>query len=150
MADLIIAIRTGDVKKGGTDLDVDVKLIYSDGSQSNWKTLDNAGDDRERGDLNIYRVDAGSVDVSKLLMRVKHEPQHVNADVSYDAWYLSWIAIARPNLSGKQLFYRPNKWVEVPKGDPNWHNVDIGSPSLSIPGDVIKDLMKIIVGGIFS
>jgi hypothetical protein len=40
--------------------------------------------------------------------------------------------------------------VEVPKGDPNWHDVGIGSPTLSIPGDVIKDLMKIIVGGIFS
>jgi hypothetical protein len=148
MADLIIAIRTGDVKKGGSDFDVDVKLIYSDGSQSNWKTLDNSGDDRERGDLNVYRVDGGSGEVAKLSMRVKHEQQHLNDDVSYDAWHLSWIAVTRTNLSGKQLFYRPNQWVEVAQGDPNWHDVGLGNPDLSIPGEVITEI-AVAISGIF-
>jgi hypothetical protein len=146
MADLIIAIRTGDVKKGGTDFDVDVKLTYSDHSQSNWKTLDNAGDDRERGDLNVYRVDGGSGEVAKLSMRVKHEAAHLNDDVSYDAWYLSWIAVTRTNLSGKQLFYKPNRWVEVAQGDPNWHDVELGNPDLSIPGGVIVEITTAVVG----
>lgn len=149
MADLIIAIRTGDVNKAGTDFDVDIKLVYSDGTQSNWKTLDNAGDDRERGDLNVYRVDGGSGEVAELSMRVKHEPAHINKDVSYDAWYLSWIAVSRTNLSGKQLFYRPNRWVEVAQGDPNWHDVGLGSPDLSIPGGVILEITN-AVGAIFS
>lgn len=146
MADLIIAIRTGDVNKAGTDFDVDIKLVYSDGTQSNWKTLDNAGDDRERGYLNVYRVDGGSGEVANLIMRVKHEPAHLNNDVSYDAWFLSWIAVTRTNLSGKQLFYRPNKWVEVAQGDPNWYDVGLGSPDLSIPGEVIIEITTAVIG----
>lgn len=149
MSDLVIAIRTGDVKKAGTDLDVDVKLTYSDGSKSDWKRLDTPGDDHERNTVTTHRINAGSGKVSGITLRVKHEPAHLNDDISYDAWFLSWIAISRTDLSGHQLFYRPNKWVEVPKGDPSWHNVDLGSPSLSIPADEIGEIVK-FVGKIFS
>lgn len=48
MSDLIIAIRTGDVNEARTDLDVDVRLTYSKGSQSDWKRLDTPRDNRER------------------------------------------------------------------------------------------------------
>ena len=143
MADFIIGMRTGAIDHGGTDFDVHARVKYRSGAFSDWKNLDNRGDDREQGDTDFYLVSFPSGAISKLELRVRHEPQNANRPTTYDDWYLTWVAVAEVALPGLKdgLYYHPNEYFSVPKGDLSWHTLDLGS-SKAIPFEIIALLIK--------
>jgi hypothetical protein len=145
MATFLIATRTGHVDHGGTDFDVHARVKYSNGSFSEWKNLDNRGDDREQGDLDIYSVSLPSGSIDKLQLRVKHERGNVLRDPKWDDWYLTWLAVAEINLLRLKdgLYYHPNQYFSVPKGDLGWHILDLGAPT-KIPLEVASTLLPFI------
>lgn len=145
MATFVIATRTGAVDHGGTDFDVHARVKYKTGAFSNWKVLNNPGDDREQGDTDGYLVSFPSGPIEKLELRVKHEPQNVSRPSTYDDWYLTWVAIAEADLTGLKdgLYYHPNEYFSVPKGDSSWHTLDLGS-SATIPFEVVSKLVAFI------
>jgi hypothetical protein len=146
MADFLIVTRTGAVDHGGTDFDVHARVQYNSGAFSDWKVLNNPGNDREQGDVDGYLVSFPSGNIKKLELRVKHAPENVNKPATYDDWYLTWAAVAEASLSGLKdgLFYHPNEYFSVPKGDTSWHTLKIGSPK-NIPFEIIGEMIKYIV-----
>jgi hypothetical protein len=151
MADFAIVHRTGAKPHGGTDYDVQARIVYTSGSVSDWKTLDNSGNDREQGDVDCYRVSFPSGKPKSLQMRVKHEAANVNRDPNYDDWYLTWLAVAEIDTSiplapriKDGLYYHPNQYFTVRKGDASWNILDLGAPA-DIPIEKIAEIIASII-----
>jgi hypothetical protein len=145
MATFVIATRTGSIDHGGTDFDVHARVKYSNGSFSEWKNLDNRGDDREQGDVDTYLVSLPSGSIDKLQLRVRHEPQNRERKPEWDDWYLTWLAVAEVDLPVLKdgLYYHPNEYYSVPKGDKDWHILNLGAPK-KIPLEVASKLLPFL------
>lgn len=118
---------TADESGAGTDLDVQICFFREMGSRiplTDWLTLDNSGDDRERGKVDIYSISNMPSVIGDACLRVKHEPGHINDNVMYDAWYLQWVVVQPSSNDSNTLFYHYNNWIKIPQGDPNWHVIE--------------------------
>jgi hypothetical protein len=95
-----VTLQTGDVSGAGTDADVFIKL---DGDSEEYE-LDNPGNDRERGDTDVYYVgkkDVGSV--KRVTIR------HDNSG-NRPGWYLDEIAVCHLG-SGKCTAFPCSGWL---------------------------------------
>ena len=68
-----LVLRTHNVSGAGTDADVEVQLFGSTG-ETTWIPLDNPGDDREKGDVDIYYLSLKDIgDPIRVRLRVREE-----------------------------------------------------------------------------
>lgn len=132
----IVVLKTKDKDSAGTDLIVEICIDDSD-----WVTLDNEGDDREKGAIDIYNVRYMPMTVSAMRLRVRHNDKHLNVNEMHDAWYLDWI-VARPGYhEGYTTFHHFNDWIKVPRGDDSWHYID----DITVTGQVSNEAFTLLV-----
>lgn len=82
-----IEVKTGNVTGAGTDADVYIRLLGTLDT-TNYMELDNPGDDRERGDLDVYKPFYLS-DLGRLWqVRVSFYPAGDSSD-----WYLDYVIV---------------------------------------------------------
>jgi hypothetical protein len=114
-----LLFHTKDVSQAGTDFDVEVCF------GGDWEVLDNDGDDRERDAIDIYIISSYVPDdCAGLALRVRHDKQHANSNVMYNAWYLNWVVVKPDSPYGYTYFYHYNDWIKIPKGDRSWHYIE--------------------------
>jgi hypothetical protein len=101
-----VEMQTGNVEGAGTDSSVSIRF-YGSIRTSPWVQLDNAGDDRERNQLDvygpIYLSDLGSVN------RIDIYYDHTNSSPD---WYLAWVSVY-PTGSGPVSFFEFYDWMRT-------------------------------------
>jgi hypothetical protein len=73
MAEYCVTLRTQNVAGAGTNADVEV-LVTGTTGESSWIPLDNPGDDREKGDVDIYYLALQDIgDPTRVKLRAREE-----------------------------------------------------------------------------
>ena len=107
-----IRIVTGTVKNAGTDAEVYITVVGTNGSKT-WKNLNDTDDydDFEKGDVNVIKVTSSTDlgDIKKIT--IGHDNSGWGA-----GWYLKNVQITN-TTSGKQWFFEANRWLAKDEGD---------------------------------
>jgi hypothetical protein len=86
-----LVLRTHNVSGAGTDADVEVQLVGSTG-ETTWIPLDNPGDDREKGDVDIYYLALNDIgDPIRVRLRVREE----SANPDGPTWNLDRVSVRK-------------------------------------------------------
>jgi len=136
-----IVLRTSNVSGAGTDADVEVRLFGASG-ETNWLVLDNSGDDREKGDVDIYYVDASDIgDIQRVRVRVREE----SATPDGPPWHLDRISVRRGQVPD---------WVKamlsIPLGNTQYKRQRFESAFRSLPDTKVFNHDDWIYPGKFS
>jgi hypothetical protein len=87
--DYWVVTRTGENNGAGSDADVEIKLIGTKG-ETGFVVLDNPGDDREKGDADIYVLNLNDIgDVQKAVIRAREE----SAKPDGPQWFLDRVTV---------------------------------------------------------
>jgi hypothetical protein len=86
-----VVLRTHNVSGAGTDADVEIQVVGSTG-EATWIPLDNPGDDREKGDVDIYYLSLNDIgDPIRVRLRVREE----SANPDGPTWNLDRISVRK-------------------------------------------------------
>lgn len=86
-----VVLRTHNVAGAGTDADVEVQVAGTVG-ESPWIPLDNPGDDREKGDVDIYFLALSDIgDPTRIRLRVREE----SANPDGPTWNLDRVSVRK-------------------------------------------------------
>jgi hypothetical protein len=86
-----VVLRTHNVAGAGTDADVEVQVVGSTG-EATWIPLDNPGDDREKGDVDIYFLSLNDIgDPIRVRLRARDE----SANPDGPTWNLDRVSIRK-------------------------------------------------------
>jgi hypothetical protein len=106
----IITLYTGKVDGAGTDADVFITLYGSSGTSDEFE-LDNPGDDREWGAVDIYHLE-----IKKALGELKNvRIRHSNSGDG-PGWYLEKINI-KHEATGREWVFPCDRWLATDEGD---------------------------------
>jgi hypothetical protein len=104
-----ITLYTGDVGSAGTDANVYITLYGSQGTSAE-RALDKSGNDRERGDVDVYSIEM--TDLGNLSrVRIRHDNTGVGP-----GWFLDKITVQNEG-SGKTWVFPCNRWLATDEDD---------------------------------
>lgn len=94
MAEYCVTLRTHNVSGAGTDADVEVQLVGTI-AESSWIPLDNPGDDREKGDVDIYYLGLQDLgDPTRVRLRAREE----SATPDGPTWNLDRVCVFKGEI----------------------------------------------------
>ncbi|NEO83531.1 MAG: hypothetical protein F6J87_04615 [Spirulina sp. SIO3F2] len=102
-----LTIATSDIDRAGTDAEVEVIFGGNDGWHATYpQTLDNPGDDFERGSIGVYDVNlCYMTDVKSIIIDL--------SDSGYGPdWHIAWIRLEDSD-SGLDVYSDVNHWLEA-------------------------------------
>jgi hypothetical protein len=105
-----VVVKTGDIKDAGTDADVYLTLIGTNGTMSEPRLLDNEQDNFERNKRDVFDIkmkDIGEID---------HIVIGHNNEREKPGWFLETVEISREDL-GKTWTFRGNRWLSRDEED---------------------------------
>lgn len=91
MPDYCLTLLTHNVAGAGTDADVEAQLVGTIG-ESTWIPLDNPGDDREKGDVDIYYLALNDIgDPTRIRLRAREESSNPDGPT----WNLDRVCVRK-------------------------------------------------------
>jgi PLAT/LH2 domain len=134
-------MRTNNVAGAGTDADVEGQIVGSTG-ESTWIPLDNPGDDRERGDVDIYYLALNDIgDPIRVRLRAREE----SATPDGPTWNLDRVSVRKGEvpLAVKIL-------LQAPVGNTQIKRKNFENAFRALPDTKVFEFDQEIVPGAFS
>ncbi|CAH1787210.1 unnamed protein product [Owenia fusiformis] len=107
-----VSVKTGDIRSGGTDANVYVKIFGKNGDTGilYLKSSDNTKNKFERGRTDLFKLEA--TDIGKIeRIRIGHEDNGVGA-----GWFLDEVRVDVPS-KGEHYLFACHRWLDKSEGD---------------------------------
>jgi hypothetical protein len=135
-----MVLRTHNVDGAGTDADVECQLVGSSG-EATWIPLDNPGNDRERGDVDIYYLSHNEIgDPIRVRLRVREEKANPNRPT----WNLDRVSVREGEVPMAVKIL-----LQSPIGDTQTKRKNFENAFRAIPGTKVFEFDQEIVPGPF-
>jgi hypothetical protein len=134
-------LRTSNLNGAGTNADVEFQLEGTNGT-SNWIVLDNPGDDREKGDVDIYFININDVgDPNRVKLRTREE----SASPDAPDWHLDRVSVRRGQVpDGVKAF------LSIPLGDAQYKRRKFEDAFRALPDTKVYTYDNWIIPGKFA